>query len=47
MSAKSSPGDGSHGRGLKGGRSGTAGRRSSPAQFLRDVVRALWGLRRA
>lgn len=46
LAAKSTPRDGSHGRGVKGGRSGTGGALTSPLQFLRDLVRGLKGLRR-
>jgi hypothetical protein len=41
VSAKSNPGDGNHGRGVKGGRSGSDGPRTGPLQFLRDMLRGL------
>lgn len=46
MSAKSKPGDGTHGKGAKGGRAGADDTPVSPFQFLKDLVRGLWGLRR-
>jgi hypothetical protein len=47
MAAKSSPGDGTHGHGVKGGRSGSVGMRVGPIQFLRELVRGLWSLHRS
>jgi hypothetical protein len=45
MSAKSHPGDGSHGRGVKGG-GGLVGEGSrGPLGFVTDLVRGLWNLR--
>jgi hypothetical protein len=45
MSTKSNPGDGTHGKGVKGGK--TDGGASGPLTFLRDLWRGLAGLRRA
>jgi hypothetical protein len=43
MSTKSTPGDGTHGRGVKGGK--TDGGAAGPLTFLRDLVRGLSKLR--
>jgi hypothetical protein len=43
MSAKSSPGDGSHGRGVKGGRTDGVG--TGPLSFLAGLWRGLNRLR--
>jgi hypothetical protein len=46
MSTKSHPGDGTHGRGTKGG-GGLMGEVShGPLGFVTDLVRGLWSLRR-
>lgn len=45
MSAKSHPGDGTHGKGVKGGK--TDGGATGPLGFLRDLVRGLSRLRRS
>jgi hypothetical protein len=47
MSAKSNPGDGVHGKGVKGGRSGTPSSPIGPFQFLRDLVRGLRAFHRS
>ncbi len=44
VSAKSTPGDGSHGRGVKGQLAEVD--RRGPIAFLRDMTRGLWRLRR-
>ncbi|MGH3716535.1 MAG: lariocidin/triculamin family lasso peptide core domain [Micromonosporaceae bacterium] len=44
LSTKSTPGDGQHGRGVKGGLSDADHR--GPIVFLRDLVRGLLQLRR-
>jgi hypothetical protein len=43
VSAKSNPGDGSHGRGVKGGK--TDGPAAGPLSFLLGLWRGLTGLR--
>jgi hypothetical protein len=45
MSAKSNPGDGTHGKGVKGGR--TDGGAAGPLAFFTDLLRGLVRLRRS
>lgn len=45
VSAKSNPGDGTHGKGVKGDRSGADGFRISPFRFLRQLICGVRALR--
>ncbi len=47
MSAKSNPGDGSHGRGTKGSKALSEGQTRDSWGFLADMVRGLRGLLRS
>lgn len=46
MAKKSTPGDGSHGRGVKGGRSGPYDTEGDKGRALLDVVKAFFSFRR-